>query len=143
MIHIVRAIVRHSIPGAFQLRPGMAVLVNRAAFEQGFGLRFPVTPEASPNLLFLVSPEHLLPYEKFLKRRPVREYWTLGMNSRLTILSEPNQFLEDPHTERFGPKAFRFESMGEVIRYLWDHDLTPSKFSVSHTTAIKLDYTSG
>jgi len=91
----------------------------------------------------LISPEHLLPYDQFLKRQPVSEYWTLGLDVRLQVRGETNQFLADPRKETFGPKAFRFESMGELIRYLWDHNLTPSKFSVSHTTAINLDYKSG
>ncbi len=130
MIRSVRAIVRSPIPEHPVLRPGIVVAVSCLAFESPQSkLHFPATPESRPELLFWLSPDHLLPYSKFLRRQPASHFWMLAHKERLCS-RHPDQFLTDPMSETFSPKGFRFESIGELIYYLRLHQFNANKFSV-------------
>ncbi len=130
MIRSVRAIVRSPIPEHPVLRPGSVVAVSCLAFESPQSkLHFPATPESRPELLFWLSPDHLLPYSKFLRRQPASHFWMLAHKERLCS-RHPDQFLTDPMSETFSPKGFRFESIGELIYYLRLHQFNANKFSV-------------
>lgn len=130
MIRSVRAIVRRAVPECHLLVPGDVVQVSRLAFCSGFGLRFPVCLEANPVPLFWLEPDHLLPYREFLQRRPSRDYWALLYRPHIRR-NDPRQYMSNPNTETFGPVAFQFESLGEVLHYVRLHELNLSHFNVT------------
>ncbi len=42
----------------------------------------------------------------------------------------PAQFVSDPTKQNVGSTAFRFESLGEVIYYMKEYQLDPTKFKI-------------
>ena len=73
--------------------------------------------------------EELLPRQQYLRNQPIRRYWCLA-RVKLPSEFEPDEpiFLSDAATEQFGNYPFRFESLGEVVYYMKEHDLKPRDF---------------
>jgi hypothetical protein len=52
---------------------------------------------------------------------------------------DTDQFLSDPIKETLGAKAFRFESLGEVVHYLRQQQLNAQKFKLCYVFDITLE----
>jgi len=46
------------------------------------------------------------------------------------LSGEPVQFMSDPTKQTAGSTAFRFESLGEVVYYMKEYQLEPTKFKI-------------
>ena len=128
MIRSLKAIIRWSVPGHPALAPGTLVLTSHLAFDPPPGRRFPATLQAQLGPIFWLPAEYLLPHSKFLRRQPRSEFWMLALKERLQG-GHPEPFLSDPIKQTLSSKAFRFESIGELIFYLSYHQLDPHKFN--------------
>jgi hypothetical protein len=52
---------------------------------------------------------------------------------------DADQFLSDPIKDTLGSKAFRFESLGEVVHYLKRQQLNAHKFKLCYVCDIALE----
>ena len=139
MIHSRRAIVRHTIPEYPALAPGTLVLISDWAFDPRDQLRrFPATLQSQPAPLLWLAPNPLLPYSKYLRRQPRSEFWMLALKEKL-LGRDADQFVSDPIKLTLGAKAFRFESLGEVVHYLRQQQLNANKFKICYVCDIALE----
>jgi hypothetical protein len=139
MIHSLRAIVRYAIPEYPALAPGTLVRISDWAFDpRDQQRRFPATLQSQPAPLLWLAPNHLLPYSRFLRRQPRSEFWMLALKENL-LGRDADQFLSDPIKETSGAKAFRFESLGEVVHYMRRQQLNAHKFKLCYVFDIALE----
>lgn len=132
MIHSLRAILRYSIPDCPPLVAGTLVLISDLAFQPGNEQRlFPGAIDEQSSPLFWLSPVCLLPSRRFLRIQPRSEFWMLALKQPLR--GRPaDQFLADPVQQGWGPKGFRFESIGELIFYVKQYQLDSHTIELYH-----------
>ena len=128
MIRSAKAIVRS--PLWPELPPGTLVRISHLAFEANAQPRlFPATLASAPSSLLWIAAGNLLPYSSFLRRQPSSDFWMLALKQPL-LSGEPVQFMTDPTKQTAGSTAFRFESLGEVVYYMKEYQLEPTKFKI-------------
>src|ERR1700704_5143189 len=132
MIHSSTAILRCSIPEYPSLEAGNLVLISDLAFESGSQeRRFPAALHRPESPLLWFRSTCLLPLSKFLQIQPRSEFWQL-VSKQPSPERKTSDFLQDPVKQVWGPKGFRFESVGEVVHYVRLYQLDSHTFKLCH-----------
>lgn len=92
---------------------------------------FPAASVERPELVIPVPRKIMLDRRRFLKRQPVRKYWTI---TRPDWTKPEALFLQDPKTITFGPCPHRFESFGEVVYYMNRYKLISRHYLVQESS---------
>ena len=76
----------------------------------------------------------LLSMSRYLKCRATEDYWVLMLRRGLHDDVNRLVYLQDAAMETFGPVPFRFDSYGELVYYMLEHELLSYRFELGHFT---------